>query len=171
MLLYHGTNNKFSEFSYDCIGENGTERGVGFYFTDSKDIARMYTENNGYIMSADIYYQKPLSSSEITLSYNQIERLLLKIQEKTDILNDIQDVGYYGFDYVLNYAVKMFLQGSSNDVDIISDIIFVSRDAKLVLTTLYNTTGYDSIVNIEDDYIIVIALVNDIIAINDFEQV
>ena len=40
MLVYHGSKELFTEFSYSRIGTNGTTEGQGFYFTDNLQVAK-----------------------------------------------------------------------------------------------------------------------------------
>lgn len=176
MRLYHGTTNVFDTFDYSRIGQNGTQYGIGFYFTKDINTARMYAENeNGYVYTIDLDVKKPLSCDKISLSMAQVKRLLSAVHRENDILNDIEDVAYYGLEKVLNDATSLFIDNNNNDVDIICDIVHTCRAPEIVLPLLYAQTGYDSIlpvINVDgvDTTDIVISLINDIIHIEKVEK-
>ena len=69
MELYHGSSNKFNKFDYSKIRTNGTSEGLGFYFTDSKEIASQYGDN-GYLYTVKLNANKSLSDNEKTISKN-----------------------------------------------------------------------------------------------------
>ena len=72
MILYHGTKNYFDTFSLDYLRTNGTSEGLGIYLTDSKQVAKSYAFDNGYTLTVEFNGKKPLSSTELTLSKDEI---------------------------------------------------------------------------------------------------
>ncbi|MBQ8997221.1 MAG: hypothetical protein IJ086_00850 [Clostridium sp.] len=146
MILYHGTKQKFDKFSLDYIGQNARNEGPGIYLTDSKDVARSYAYDNGFVLTIEFNGKKPLSSKEITLSRNELKYLILSLHEEDNYLDNINDISYYGFERVLNEAIDMSLNDNDNDCDLISEIGNTLGSHKLVLDTLYYKLGYDHIV-------------------------
>ena len=145
MILYHGTKTYFDEFSLDFIGQNARNEGAGIYLTDSKDVAKSYAYDDGYILSVEFNCKKPLSSTEVTLTYGEINELILTLHEEVNLLEDINDISYYGIEAVLEEAIEMF-SNNECDTDLISEIGNTIGDHKLVLDTIYNKFGYDHIV-------------------------
>lgn len=178
MVLYHGSQNKFEKFSYDfCCKNAGADEGYGFYFTDSKELAERYA-NGGYIYTVNIPIVKSLSENKNVLTKSAIKKLLLSIHRKNDILNDFNDIEYYGIEKVLNEATGMLLDGNDNDVDIISEICNVCGDKETVLKSVKETLGINIIISNDNKYTkngedltIYIALDNDDIEINKVEKI
>lgn len=143
MKLYHGTTAQFEEFSMDFMGEHATSEGLGLYFSDSKDVARGFAYDNGRIFTIEFEGKKAISSESITLSKDEIERLLLELQETRQILNDYNDVDYYGLEAVLYETIENLLDSNKNDADIICELANVCGSKKEVLRVLHEILGYD----------------------------
>ncbi|MDD4302421.1 MAG: hypothetical protein PHS03_08085, partial [Sphaerochaeta sp.] len=66
-VLYHGTDQSFSDFDPSMIGENYIESGNGFYFVDDIRTAERYAKlhaaragnSNGYVMPVNLVMQDP----------------------------------------------------------------------------------------------------------------
>lgn len=143
MRLYHGTKAKFNKFSMDFLGTNGYLEGLGLYFTDSKEIASSYAYDNGRIFTIEFEGKKPLNSTEISLSKKEIRTLLLELHKRRNVLNDYDDVYYYGVDKVLESTIDMLIEENENDVDLVCELANTSGSHKDVLDIVYNTLGYD----------------------------
>lgn len=143
MRLYHGTTAKFDNFSMDFMGEHATSEGLGLYFSDSKDVARGYAYDNGIIFTIEFNGKKPISSERVTFSRKEVERLLLELQESSQILNDYNDVSYYGLERVLNETIENIMSDNENDVDIICELANICGSKKEVLRILHDVLGYD----------------------------
>lgn len=142
MILYHGTKNYFDTFSLDYLRTNGTSEGLGIYLTDSKQVAKSYAFDNGYTLTVEFNGKKPLSSTELTLSKDEIREYILEIHQETGLLNDINDISYYGFNKVLEEALEMFFSNES-DTDLISEVGNTVGDLKTALDIIYTKFGYD----------------------------
>lgn len=139
MILYHGSKNKFDKFSFDYKGLNGSSEGDGIYLTTSKKIAyENYAGTDGYLYTVKLNGGKELSSEKITLSKNDIKTIIEKLGAY-DVLNDYQDVDYYGIDYVMNYAINTLLS-NDNDNDIITDLCSTCGDEKVL--NVISSLGY-----------------------------
>lgn len=173
MKLYHGSPSKFDQFKPDFMRTNGTAEGIGFYFTTDKDIAEGYA-HEGYLYTVEINGHKALSSEEITLTYEEVEKLILALDEKDEYLSNYGDKEWEGFEKVLNEAVNSTFDFCDNDVEIISGIYNTNGEDKEVLSMVYDLLGYDHYV-VEtptwgEGQKIVIALTNEIIDILEVES-
>ena len=172
MLVYHGSNNLFTEFDYSRMGETGTAEGQGFYFTDSLDVANMYSEKGGYIYECEFSGKKSLNSEKITLKRSEIKKVLLALHSEADILWDWEDIGAYGLNKVLNIAIDNLMTCKS-DVDIYGGLCNSSGDTKLVAETFYKVLGYDSIVAkvaYGNNHTVYVATITEIIKIINVKQ-
>lgn len=152
LVVYHGTENEFNEFSSKFMGKTGTAGGQGFYFTSVQDDARMFGDKvKGFYLNI----RKPLSSDKLTINRRQLSFLLDKIdtfQSSVEdgfnygILSDYGDVEYEGRNNVLRNAVELEMSSSDNDVELIGGLINASGDYDLVVKILRETLGYDGII-------------------------
>ena len=154
LVVYHGTENEFSEFKSEFMGKTGTALGHGFYFTSNKDDAGAF---GNIIKAFYLNIKKPLNSERLTMSMQNITKLVDTIdrtQSEKDpdfgygILSDYGDVDYEGRNNVLRIAVKS-LMGNDSDVELVGDLINSTGDYDLVVTVLRNVLGYDGIINME----------------------
>ena len=145
-VVYHGSPNDFTEFSYDFLGKNGTCEGKGFYFTDKKEIADTYGEK-GKVYKVYLNITKPLSSQKLTITKANLKKFIKALDpDGNNYLTNYGDVQYEGYNYVLNEAVNNEYESSDNDVDLISVIATNAADTKRVNTLLYQVLGYDGII-------------------------
>lgn len=151
-VLYHGTPNEFTKFSYDFIGSNGTALGKGFYLTDNIDVAESYTTRDGKqgkVMKVYANITKPMSLKEKSISKNDFKKFIEAVDKKTDnqFLSDYGDIDYEGYDNVLNTALDSY-NYSDNDVDLIHDILNIaSLSWKDGFKLLKDTLGYDGVIS------------------------
>lgn len=176
-IVYHGSPNKFTQFSYDSIGDNGTSEGIGFYCTDNKTIAKGYAcknANNGYLYTIKFNGKKSLSSDKLTITKAQLKKYLLALQNvDIDFLSNYGDVEYEGLSHVITEAVNNEYSNNTNDVDLICSICHSSGNIEGCLTTLYETLHYDSIILPAEwgKQELYIALVNECIKILNIEKI
>ena len=60
LVVYHGSPNEFTEFSYDFTGQQGRSEGAGFYFTDDKGTAEGYGKG-GTVFEVYLNIKKPMN--------------------------------------------------------------------------------------------------------------
>jgi hypothetical protein len=144
---YHGTSSDFDEFSYDFLGSTGTSEGFGFYFTSDEKTAKMFADG-GVLKKAILDIKKPLNHEGMTISPKDFAIFLKTLDPNGDgYLSNWGDVMSDGYDNVLNIAISHEMEGSDNDVDLISSIIQAEgRDAERVNGILRQSLGYDGIV-------------------------
>ena len=146
--LYHGSPNKFEKFSYDYMGKIGTSAGYGFYFTTDKSIAEKYAEGTGNLYTANLDINKPLNSTKITITKNQLAKFLKALDpDATEYLSNWGDIQSESYNNILRTAIENEYEGSDNDVDLISGIINADgRGAEEIYRILTKTLGYDGII-------------------------
>lgn len=144
MLLYHGTNANFDKFSLDFIGTGAkcNSEGVGIYFSDSKDLARTYAFNNGRVFTIKWNGNKAISSKEVTLSREEVRKFLVELHKRTNVLENFNDISYYGYEAVLEETVDILLD-NDNDIDIVGELSNTCGSDVDTLDVLYNILGYD----------------------------
>lgn len=172
--VYHGTKDNFDTFGYSYISQStGTDEGFGFYFTNKRNIAEMFSQD-GYVLTCEININKPLSETRKTISKSQLKKLIIAIQEKEDILSNYGEVFWSGFNNVLNDMVDSEYDTSDNDVELICSLCNCLGDKETVLKLVKKILGYDSIISnnnkYEDGTIIYIALDNNDIKIINKEK-
>jgi len=158
--VYHGTKFLFEKFDYSKIGSNGTNEGIGFYFTDKLNIAQIYTEKNGYIYEIEFKGKKSLSITKKTITRNQLKKLYIALGDL--YLSNFGEIEFEGIEKLANEAVKVDFESSESDVDLICGLLHGCNHYKQVLETLQKILGYDSIIidspTWGDDQIIYVAL-------------
>jgi hypothetical protein len=147
-VLYHGSPNQFTQFSYDYIGSNGTALGKGFYLTDSIDMARGFTGNGNEPMELYANITKPMSLEELTISKSEFKKFVSEIAKQDEYwIYDYGDVDREGFNKVLNYAVDLNYDNETNDVDLIHGILNTSTLGwEEGFRVLNKTLGYDGVI-------------------------
>ena len=171
MLVYHGTNNMFTNFDYNKIGQHGTSEGQGFYFTDNKEVAAAYA-TNGYLLTVEYQANKPLAFTQKKITKQQLKSYFRELHKINECLWNYTDVDFVGMDFALTTAVDLEYNSATNDVDMICSICNGCGSVEDGLKTLYRVLGYDSIQTAADwgKQNLYIALVNDIIKIVDVES-
>lgn len=141
MLLYHGSKNQFDKFSFNFKGLNGSSEGEGIYLTTSKKIAyNNYAGEEGYTYTVRLNEGKELSNTEITLTYEEVETVIEQLGSH-EILNNYDDVDYYGEEHCMQVALDMIFSYNDNDNDIITDLCSVSGNDSKVLEVI-SSLGY-----------------------------
>lgn len=164
-VVYHGSPADFNEFSLAYLGTNGTAEGYGFYFTDKKSIADVYSKGHegqrdenhkGRLFEVYLDIKKPLSDTEVTMSRAQFKKFLTELNKQVDedgepleVLSNYGDVAWEGLNNVLNYAMEIEYDGGDSDVNMVHSIINGVGNLETVLNVLRKTTGYDGII-VED---------------------
>ena len=161
LVVHHGTDAEFNEFSSKFIGQLGTQHGQGFYFTSNKQFAGNFGKN---IKSFFLNIRKPLSSEELTLSYEDCMKLMDAIDRNQceadpefgyGILSDYGDVDSEGREKVLKNAANLEYRSCDNDVEIVGSLINASGDYNIVVNTLYELFGYDGIMRPEKEIYVI----------------
>ena len=146
--LYHGTNNEFDKFDMSYLGKNGRALGHGIYLTHDKKIAKMYGDK---ILTCDVVLNKELSTTELTITKEQFESILLDVQRHTDILSN------YGEFVIpaLKNAFDTTFKYANNDLDIYNELCNINGDYLEVMDA-FQKLGYTHAVNHKDlkEYII-----------------
>lgn len=159
-VLYHGTPNDFTKFSYDKLGTNGTLLGKGFYLTDDINVAQAYANKgeNGKVMELYADIKKPLKWGETTISKEQYKSFVEAVNEATegrlfaDYSGEYTEKGSEQYNSILN-DILMDYEYGGDDIDLVSGILNttgMSWDKGYKI--LKDTTGYDGIIVTTDVY-------------------
>lgn len=150
LIVYHGSNNKFSTFNYDNLGTTGRLEGVGFYFTDDKDTANRY---GNYLFECYLSIQKPLMYNTKIFSKNVIVRILKKIVEleksengidaEDGFLSNYDDVSYKGVNSVINIAATNSVEYNDTVLDMQSELVNIGVKPIIVNKAINFVTKYD----------------------------
>lgn len=126
MILYHGSPRLFNSFDYQYVGENGTNEGKGFYFSDSIEIASSYAIDkegkDGYLYKVKLDLKESITEQGKRFSIDDYKRFVVALQKERDFLSCYGDVSYEGFETVLHNAVTNEYEYCDNDVDILCSI-------------------------------------------------
>ena len=146
--LYHGSTEKFEQFSLDHLGKNGRAQGLGVYLTPNIDIAAMYTgvsefeDRKGYLYTVFTALENSLSLNEITLSREELSDIVDELHEQSNFLDNYGDVHYSGYDQVHDEALELLLNSNNSDVDLLNDLAQTVGSNELVAEVFYKVGGY-----------------------------
>lgn len=141
--LYHGSDNTFNAFSLDYLGKNGTAQGSGVYLASNKDTAKMYGSVQ-YVVNVDL--NNSLSLTDLTVKRGVLVSIITRLHNDHDLLNNFNDVSYYGVDYVLNEVVSDLLEYNDNDVDLYNDLVNSLGSAEEVAKAYSDYGSYTHII-------------------------
>ncbi|WP_208423006.1 ADP-ribosyltransferase-containing protein [Latilactobacillus fragifolii] len=147
--LYHGSTQKFSEFDLKHLGQNGTAQGAGIYTTPDQDVAAMYaqlTDEPGYIYQVASDLKKPLSLDRMTVSDQELSKIIDQLHEETDLLSNYGDVEYSGYSLVKDEALEL-LRENDNDVDLFNDLASATGDPEITAETFESVGDYTHIIS------------------------
>lgn len=147
-VVYHGSPNQFTQFSYDYIGSNGTALGKGFYLTDSISMAEGFTGNGNEVMELYANITKPMSLEGLTISKQEFKKFVREIAKQDKYwIYDYGDIDSEGFEKILNYAVDLNYDNETNDVDLIHGILNTTTLGwENGFRVLNKTLGYDGVI-------------------------
>lgn len=157
LVVYHGTDTKFTVFNYDYLGKNGTANGKGFYLADDINVAKSYSDGKNLI-EAYVDIQKPLSIGKTTITENDYIKFLEAVNDKTNggLFTDYGDgekiqKNSKQYNEIINQFKEEYKYGG-DDVDLVLSIL---NSANITLEDGYrllkNTLGYDGII-VETNY-------------------
>lgn len=159
-VLYHGTPNDFTKFSYDKLGTNGTLLGKGFYLTDDINVAKAYASKGEKGKAMELYadIKKPLKWGEKSISKQQYKSFVESINEITngtlfaDYSGEYSEKGSTQYNSTLN-DILMDYEYGGDDIDLVSGILNTTGMSwNKGYKILKDTTGYDGIIVTTDVY-------------------
>ncbi|WP_294437648.1 LPD23 domain-containing protein [uncultured Victivallis sp.] len=147
LVVYHGSPNDFTVFSYKFNNSNGQAEGRGFYFTDNRSYAEGYQSDGGKLFEVYLSLQNPLNPKELTITKPELRKIINAIDPDGDgISNYAEDSrGYPGSAWrnrALDSAVNAIYDSSENDADIIGEL-YSSFGGGTVLEEVRRISGYD----------------------------
>ena len=147
LVVYHGSPNDFTVFSYKFNNSNGQAEGRGFYFTDNRSYAEGYQSDGGKLFEVYLSLQNPLNPKELTITKPELRKIINAIDPDGDgISNYAEDSrGYPGAAWrsrALDSAVNAIYDSSENNADIIGEL-YSSFGGGTVLEEVRRISGYD----------------------------
>lgn len=150
LLVYHGSPNRFTEFSHSYMSTNGSAEGQGFYFTNKKTMAEGYKRDGGQLLSGYLLIKKPLSDSEKTLTRAEVKKLIETLDPTgDDVVINYDSKGGLGYPSRSWYAraledtVNAVMRYSDTDSEILAEIANSGAGTKAVVSTIRRLFGYD----------------------------
>lgn len=179
---YHGSNHLFEKFNFDFIGTaNGVAEGKRFYFSDSPEIATMYTphENTGYLYKVNLNLKESINDVEKRFSKEDYKNFIRELQKEVDFLSAYGDVEYEGFEKVLEVAVNNEWESGDSDVEILTSIANASGEIESVYRTADKVFNVNYILESEvkwgqdtgENHKVFVALLPEMIEITEINEV
>ena len=128
-ILYHGSTQLFKKFDHDQIGNNGTAKGFGFYFSSDKKGAEHYADKYLYTVNANL--KGALSYDRRTIKKTKTRILLNRLHKVLNIFDDFYDVSQYGEWKVMEDALNL-LKDTHTDVDLFCELCTITGDKEAV---------------------------------------
>lgn len=128
LVVYHGTKAQFEEFAGEKIGQSGTSEGVGFYFTNDRNIAAGY----GDVMSVYLKLEHPVYAYAQVFLAEDYDGDLDIMEANAEMIRDasmqvLEDLKAKGYEFYDETTSQM--------------------------ADIYTETDYDSLVNTIEMYI------------------
>lgn len=151
-VVYHGTGEKFYEFSHKFGMRNGASLGRGFYFTEDEDYARGYGNE---VMGVFLNIRNPLEPGRNKISKEDLKRVIRRIDPNGETVADYasSDRGYPSkewYERSLDEAVNAIFSVRNNYVDTSdSDILgklFSVWGGEGALRAVSDVLGYDGFI-------------------------
>ena len=140
LVVYHGTNADFNEFSYDKIGETFGKDKIGFFFTSAKSEAENYADfavSKKNIGSKNIYPVYVSLQNPLTLKEWAETRYYSNVQDYIDNNGDLIDIFDRYTDEIIEFA-------ESNNYD---GIFFNDRENDYSIVVAFNPEQIKSVNN------------------------
>lgn len=114
LVVYHGTKAQFNEFLGEKIGQSGTSEGVGFYFTNDKNIATGY----GDVMSVYLKLEKPVYAYSQVFMAEDYDGDLDTMEANAEmirnasmqVLEDLEAKGYEFYDETTSQMADIYTE-------------------------------------------------------------
>ena len=149
-VVYHGSGAVFTKFSADFMSQNGSAEGQGFYFTDYKPMAEGYYKKGGQLLEGYLDMKKPLSDSEVTLTYAEVRKLIKAVDPTGDDLVLNYDskggMGYPSREWYnrsVEDTLRATMSTSDSDSEILAELANGMGDPGAVLKAAREVLGYD----------------------------
>lgn len=142
LALYHGSPKLFNKFD-----ERTVRRGdfsYGFYLTTDSKTAQKYSGQSGtkgFVYTVKCFLNQALSAEKVTIPSEILKEIIEIIDQKSNLLNDFDEIELVGKESVLNYATEL-LGKNESDIDIFNECITLTNNAKLVVQA-FREKGYN----------------------------
>lgn len=142
LTLYHGSPKLFNKFDERTVRRG--DFGYGFYLTTDSKTAQKYSGQSGtrgFVYTVKCFLNQDLSAEKVTIQTNDLKEIIEHIDQKSNLLNDFDEIELVGKDTVLDYATEL-LGKSESDIDIFNELITLTDNAKVVVQA-FREKGYN----------------------------
>lgn len=142
LTLYHGSPKLFSKFDERTIQRG--DFGYGFYLTTDSKTAQKYSGQSGtkgFVYTVKCFLNQALSAEKVTIPSEVLKEIIEVIDQKSNLLNDFDEIKLVGKESVLDYATEL-LGKNESDIDIFNELITLTNNAKLVVQA-FREKGYN----------------------------
>ena len=169
MVVYHGSQSKFTIFKQSKIGAHGNAHGRGFYFTEDEGLASSYYKEGGQLLKGYLDIKNPVSEEKLTIKKSALEKFIKALCEaearylvEHDSYKSIREalpdtfISNYVYTYGMSIAdayrevTDMVYSSCENDVDIIAEL-YNAGARGLALEKAYEVLGYDGAIYTHPD--------------------
>ena len=110
---------------------------------DSKT-AQKYSGQNGtrgFVYTVKCFLNQALSAEKVTIPSKNLKEIIKHIDQKSNLLNDFDEIELVGKKSVLDYATEL-LGKNESDIDILNECITLTDNAKVVVQA-FREKGYN----------------------------
>lgn len=151
LVVYHGTNKIFDDFSSKYFGSGNDQYGIGFYFTPNPSFASGFGEGEmgANVRPVFLNIKNPIESDKsYNFSRNKIIQLVKLSSILDDVLTDFGEVEYEGYQNVLNSALETVITDNNTykleDLNVLANTFYRDNDAEFV-KNLNKVFGFDGV--------------------------
>lgn len=156
VIAYHGSANKFNDFSIEFVGKGDDREGPGIYFTSHKENAEHFKTKQGQIVTARLHLNKVLKTSG-KINYDEVEKMIA-MSFGIDNLNEVDKISEEQFhdsqlvdwgediNLALFMALKNLRKRSVGPIDAFQNVwIDFYRNNPVKFVQNMTTIGYDGL--------------------------
>lgn len=145
-ILYHGTDELFTEFKSKKIGKHGIDDGRGFYFTTDINYAQKFTQSD-IILPVFLNLRREISLTEYTINRTQALSIIKELDKSLTVngehcfLLNYGDVDTEGIQALCREVLNLEYGASDNDVDFLGSLVNASGNETMVTKAAAKVLG------------------------------
>lgn len=145
-IVYHGTDELFTEFKSKKIGKHGIDDGRGFYFTTDINYAQKFTQSD-IILPVFLNLKKEISLTKYTINRTQALSIIKELDKSLTVngehsfLLNYGDVDTEGIQALCREVLNLEYGASDNDVDFLGSLVIASGNENEVTKAAAKVLG------------------------------
>ena len=145
-ILYHGTDELFTEFKSKKIGKHGIDDGRGFYFTTDINYALKFTQSD-IILPIFLNLRREISLTKYTINRTQALSIIKELDKSLTVngehsfLLNYGDVDTEGIQALCRKVLNLEYGASDNDVDFLGSLVSASGNENAVTKAAAKVLG------------------------------